>query len=111
MVSLLTFQNDGLSFDVDDSGGDGDGVILLHGFPQTKESWHAVTPAPIDAGYRVLTPDQRGYSPAARPPRRRDYSLDKLVGDAIALADRATLARFHVKIERAAWRERLWQFG
>src|SRR3546814_12674936 len=75
MVSLLTFQNDGLSFDVDDSGGDGDGVILLHGFPQTKESWHAVTPALTDAGYRVLAPDQRGYSPAARPPRPRDYSL------------------------------------
>jgi pimeloyl-ACP methyl ester carboxylesterase len=96
MVSLLTFQNDELSFDVDDSGGEGDVVILLHGFPQTRSSWHQVTPVLVEAGYRVLAPDQRGYSPAARPLRRRDYALDKLVGDVIALADTAKAERFHV---------------
>lgn len=96
MASLLTFQNDGLSFDVDDSGGDGDVAILLHGFPQTRTSWHKVTPALVDAGYRVLAPDQRGYSPAARPPSRRAYSIDKLVGDVIALADTVQADRFHV---------------
>lgn len=96
MVSLLTFQNDGLSFDVDDSGGDGDVVILLHGFPQTKSSWHLVAPALVEAGYRVLAPDQRGYSPAARPTARRAYSVDKLVGDVVALADTAQADRFHV---------------
>jgi pimeloyl-ACP methyl ester carboxylesterase len=96
MVSLLTFQNDGLSFDVDDSGGDGDAVILLHGFPQTRTSWHKVTPTLVDAGYRVLAPDQRGYSPAARPPGRREYALHKLVGDIVALADTANADRFHV---------------
>ena len=96
MVTLHTFQHDGFSFDVDDSGGEGDTVILLHGFPQTKASWHRVTPALVEAGYRVLAPDQRGYSPAARPPGRRDYSLDKLVGDVLALADAADVERFHV---------------
>jgi len=98
MVTLLTFQHDGFSFDVDDTGGDsgGDAVVLLHGFPQTKASWHAVTPALVEAGYRVLAPDQRGYSPGARPPGRRDYSLDKLVGDVLALADTADVERFHV---------------
>lgn len=96
MVELLTFQHDGLSFDVDDSGGDGEVVLLLHGFPQTKESWRHVTPALADAGYRVLAPDQRGYSPGARPGGRRAYSLDKMVGDALALADTAGADRFHV---------------
>ncbi len=96
MVELLTYQHDGLSFDVDDSGGDGDVVILLHGFPQTKSSWHRVTPALTEFGYRVLAPDQRGYSPGARPPRRRDYTLDKLAGDVVALADAAGAPRFHV---------------
>lgn len=96
MAPLLTFQHDGLSFDVDDSGGDGDVVMLLHGFPQTKASWRHVTPALVGAGYRVVAPDQRGYSPGARPRRRRDYSLDHMVGDALALADAAEASRFHV---------------
>lgn len=96
MAVLRTFQHDGFSFDVDDSGGDDDAVILLHGFPQTKESWRRVTPALVDAGYRVLAPDQRGYSPGARPTRRRDYAMARLVGDVLALADAAAVQRFHV---------------
>ena len=96
MATLLTFENDGLSFDVDDSGGDGDVVMLLHGFPQTRESWRHVTPVLVEAGYRVLAPDQRGYSPGARPEGRRAYSQDKVVGDALALADAARARRFHV---------------
>jgi pimeloyl-ACP methyl ester carboxylesterase len=96
MAGITSYEHDGLTFDVDDTGGDGDAVILLHGFPQTKSSWHAVTPALRAAGYRVLAPDQRGYSPGARPLRRRDYALDKLVADVVALADRAGVERFHV---------------
>jgi pimeloyl-ACP methyl ester carboxylesterase len=95
-TKLDSYRHDGLTFDVDDLGGDGQPVILLHGFPQTKESWHQVAPVLSEAGYRVLAPDQRGYSPGARPPRRRDYSLDKLVGDVLALADAAGVGRFHV---------------
>lgn len=96
MDLLSSYRHDGLDFDLDDSGGEGDAVVLLHGFPQTRSSWHLVSPALSGAGYRVLAPDQRGYSPGARPPRRRDYSLDKLVGDVIALADAADAERFHV---------------
>jgi pimeloyl-ACP methyl ester carboxylesterase len=96
VTPLSTFQHDGLTFDVDDSGGDGDVVVLLHGFPQTKSSWRQVSPALVDAGYRVLAPDQRGYSPGARPRSRRAYALDHMVADTIALADAAGATRFHV---------------
>jgi pimeloyl-ACP methyl ester carboxylesterase len=92
---LTTFRHEGLTFDVDDHG-DGEVVVLLHGFPQTKAAWSAVTPHLVDAGYRVLAPDQRGYSPGARPTRVRDYAMDHLVGDVIALADAASADRFHV---------------
>ena len=64
---MREFGHAGLSFDVDDSGGDGPIVVLLHGFPENRGSWHAVTPTLVKAGCRVLAPDQRGYSPAARP--------------------------------------------
>ena len=95
-MQLTTFENDGLTFDVTDTGGDGDVIILLHGFPETKESWSAVTPPLSGAGLRVMAPDQRGYSPNARPPGRRSYTMDKIAGDAVALADAAGADRFHV---------------
>lgn len=97
MDALTTFRNDGLTFDVADRGpADGDVVILLHGYPQTKESWNEIAPRLADAGYRVLAPDQRGYSPGARPRGRRAYSVERLTGDVLALADAAGAARFHV---------------
>ena len=95
-MTLTSYRNDGLTFEVDDSGGDGEAVVLLHGFPQSRTSWAKLTPHLVDAGYRVLAPDQRGYSPGARPKRRRDYAIGRLVGDVVALADAAGVDRFHV---------------
>ncbi len=96
MANLTTYDHDGLTFELDDSGGDGEVIVLLHGFPQTKACWRKVTPELVAAGHRVLAPTQRGYSPGARPPRRRDYAADRLVGDVLALADAAGVDRFHV---------------
>ncbi|MGI8880572.1 MAG: alpha/beta fold hydrolase [Jatrophihabitans sp.] len=94
---LTTFSNDGFDFDVLDDGSlDGPVVIALHGFPQTSTSWEAVTPRLTAAGFRVLAPDQRGYSPRARPRESSAYRLDRLAGDVIALADAAGAETFHV---------------
>lgn len=99
---MREFSRDGLSFDVSDSA-DGDDdpagapvVVLLHGFPENRTSWLAVTPSLVDAGLRVLAPDQRGYSPRARPLRRRDYVMSELVGDVLALLDAAGADRVHL---------------
>jgi pimeloyl-ACP methyl ester carboxylesterase len=90
-------RHQGLTFDVWDLGPpDGEVVVLLHGFPQTKAAWSEVAPPLADAGYRVVAPDQRGYSPSARPVGRRQYTLDLLAGDVLALADAAGASRFHV---------------
>jgi pimeloyl-ACP methyl ester carboxylesterase len=95
--SLTTFHHDGLTFDVTDAGPrDGEVVLLLHGYPESKESWDAVVPGLTEAGYRVLAPDQRGYSPGARPKGRSSYTVPRLVGDVLALADQADAERFHV---------------
>ncbi len=40
--------------------GEGEPVLLLHGFPQHWWQWHAVAPAIAAGGYRVLCPDLRG---------------------------------------------------
>ena len=91
------FERAGLTFDVRDAGPDGaEVVVLLHGFPETSQSWDDVVPILVTAGYRVLAPDQRGYSPAARPAGRRAYVLSELVADALALGTRSGAERFHV---------------
>ncbi|GAA5184291.1 alpha/beta fold hydrolase [Rugosimonospora acidiphila] len=95
------FTNDGFTFEVTDTPpADGDAAgrvaVLLHGFPEDHHSWDAVTPALAAAGYRVLAPDQRGYSPGARPVRRSAYPLSRLAGDVLALADAAGAQRFHL---------------
>ncbi len=92
-----TFDRAGLTFDVRDSGpAGGDPVLLLHGFPQHAGSWDRVAPVLHGAGLRTLAPDQRGYSPGARPTGRRAYLLRELVDDVRALLDAARLERAHV---------------
>jgi pimeloyl-ACP methyl ester carboxylesterase len=66
---------------------DGRVVLLLHGFPQTSWSWRLVMPALADAGYRVVAPDQRGYSPGARPVGVDAYRMPHLVGDVVGMLD------------------------
>lgn len=91
------FRSGRLTFPVSDAGPvAGETVVLLHGFPQNRSSWDGVTPALADAGYRVLAPDQRGYAPGAIPKGRRNYAMDHLVGDVIALLDQAGLEKAHL---------------
>lgn len=86
-----------LVFDVVDAGPPGGPVvILLHGFPQTSSSWDAVIPKLTARGYRCLAPNQRGYSPGARPTRRRDYRASELVDDVRALIDASGAQRVHL---------------
>ena len=66
---------------------DGRLVLLLHGFPQTSWSWRNVWPALADAGYRVVAPDQRGYSPGARPDGVEAYRAVELTADAVGMLD------------------------
>jgi pimeloyl-ACP methyl ester carboxylesterase len=85
---MRTATRNGLIFDVHEQGPlDGDPVLLLHGFPQRGESWHLVASRLAERGYRTLAPDQRGYSPRARPLGRSAYRLGELAVDALAVVD------------------------
>ncbi|MDH6245368.1 alpha/beta fold hydrolase [Mycobacterium sp. OTB74] len=85
---ISQYTHDGLTFDVVDSGPiDGDVVVLLHGFPQTAQSWSAVSELLHGNGFRTLAPNQRGYSAGARPAGRRQYTLDRLSDDVAVLIE------------------------
>ena len=75
---------------------DGEAVILLHGFPETSRMWHDLIPVLVSEGFKVVAPDQRGYSPGARPSKISDYSIDKLSQDVLNIADAFQFEKFHL---------------
>jgi len=94
---ITSFTRNGLVFDVHDTGPvDGKPVFLLHGFPQDSHSWDAVSPLLHARGYRTIAPDQRGYSPSARPRPRRAYRSSELAEDIVELIEVAGLGPVHL---------------
>ncbi|NKR40130.1 alpha/beta fold hydrolase [Rhodococcus hoagii] len=86
-----------LTFDVTVAGpDDGTPILLLHGFPESSASWRPVTPRLVRAGLRVIAPNQRGYSPDARPERVDEYRFDRLVGDVVRLLDAYDIESAHL---------------
>jgi non-heme chloroperoxidase len=47
--------------------GSGQPVVLIHGFPLSGRSWEKQTAALLDAGYRVITYDRRGFGDSSQP--------------------------------------------
>jgi pimeloyl-ACP methyl ester carboxylesterase len=77
-----------------DGPSDGRPVLLLHGFPEAAVQWEFQLGALGAAGCRAVAPDQRGYSPDARPTAVIDYHLDDLVADVLRIADSFGWRRF-----------------
>lgn len=93
--TVQSFTRSGLTFEVSDDGPAGGRVVIaLHGFPEDRHCWKPLTAGLTDGGYRVLAPDQRGYSPGARPAGRSAYRAPELAADVLALADEAGARRF-----------------
>ncbi|HKP62303.1 MAG TPA: alpha/beta hydrolase [Polyangiales bacterium] len=87
----------GLVFDVDVAGAAGAPlVLLLHGFPQTSHAYRHELPALASAGFRAVAPNQRGYSPGARPAAVSDYAVAALTRDALNIADHFGAKQFHL---------------
>jgi pimeloyl-ACP methyl ester carboxylesterase len=85
-VERLRLPVGDLVFDAVAAGpADGRLVLLLHGFPQTSWSWRFVMPALADAGIRAVAPDQRGYSPGARPDGVDAYRMPHLLSDVLGM--------------------------
>ena len=53
--------------------GTGKPVLLIHGWPLSGRSWEKQVPVLIDAGYRVITYDRRGFGDSSKPISGYDY--------------------------------------
>jgi pimeloyl-ACP methyl ester carboxylesterase len=88
--------NDVLIHYVEAGAADAPLVILLHGFPDFWWGWrHQIGPL-VDAGFRVVAPDQRGYDLSGKPLGSRAYDLGILASDVLALAESLGSTRTHL---------------
>ncbi len=81
-----TITLNGMSFPVIDQG-TGPAVLLLHGFPDSRWLWRNQIGPLLDAGFRVIAPDLRGFGDAPKPPAVEDYRLPIIAGDVIGILD------------------------
>ena len=53
--------------------GSGQAVVLIHGYPLSGASWEKQVPVLLDAGYRVITYDRRGFGKSSQPTTGYNY--------------------------------------
>jgi pimeloyl-ACP methyl ester carboxylesterase len=76
----------GVELEVTEAG-DGEPVILCHGFPEGAYSWRHQLPVLAGAGYHAIAPDQRGYGRSSAPRQVSAYGIHQLTGDLLGLLD------------------------
>lgn len=67
--------------------GEGEPVLLLHGFPELWYSWRHQMQAIADSGRRAIAPDLRGFGGSSAPEAVEAYDIEALTGDLAALLD------------------------
>jgi pimeloyl-ACP methyl ester carboxylesterase len=60
-------------------------AICCHGWPELGYSWRHQVPALVNAGYRVVVPDMRGFGKTEAPQAIDQYSVLHMVGDIVGL--------------------------
>jgi non-heme chloroperoxidase len=69
--------------------GAGQPVVLIHGYPLSGRAWDKQVPALLEAGYRVITYDRRGFGRSSQPATGYDY--DTLAADLATLLEHLDL--------------------
>ncbi|HEY4851576.1 MAG TPA: alpha/beta hydrolase [Streptosporangiaceae bacterium] len=69
--------------------GAGQPVVLIHGYPLSGRAWDQQVPVLLDAGYRVITYDRRGFGKSSQPASGYDY--DTFAADLHTLVERLDL--------------------
>lgn len=68
--------------------GEGESIMLLHGFPDSNYVWRDVIPLLVKAGYKVIAPDQRGFGESDAPEGKENYKMELIANDAVAILDK-----------------------
>ncbi len=95
-VNMLPLVNDGEQvrmayMDVAPAQPNGRTVVLLHGRNFPSSYWAPVIKTLVEAGYRVVVPDQIGFGKSSKP--QGDLHFDTLARNTIALLDHLGIAK------------------
>jgi pimeloyl-ACP methyl ester carboxylesterase len=74
---------------IEDSGGSGRPVVLIHGWPLSAQTWETQVAALSAAGYRVVAYDRRGFGRSGKQAMSYDY--DALADDLLRVMDQCGL--------------------
>ena len=87
MTAITTrhIEANGLSFAIDEAGNGDTVALLLHGFPEARQTWRRQLPALAELGWRAVAPDLRGYGDSSRPSGQEPYRIEHLAADVAAL--------------------------
>ena len=80
---------DAVQLHIEDTGGDGRPVVLIHGWPLSAQAWEPQVSALQTAGFRVVAYDRRGFGRSDKP--ASDYSYDTLAEDLARVLDERDL--------------------
>ena len=83
-----------LTYRIDGEDSAADTIMLINGLADDLESWAFQVPALVDAGYRVLSFDNRGIGKSDKPDG--PYSSKMLADDAKGLVDSLGISNFHL---------------
>jgi pimeloyl-ACP methyl ester carboxylesterase len=102
MIGGMTVSGDGevlatngISLYVEDHG-EGVPVLLIHGWPDSARLWRHQVPFLVSNGFRVITPDLRGFGRSGRPGEVAAYSLRNSISDMTAILDHFDIGTAHV---------------
>ncbi len=74
MPQVTVGQENGADIDIHyEDHGAGQPVVLIHGYPLSGRAWDKQVPALLEAGYRVITYDRRGFGQSSQPATGYDY--------------------------------------
>lgn len=97
MTKIKKITANNLTFDCRIAGNENDElVIFLHGFPETSFMWIDLMKSVSEQGFYCIAPNQRGYSKGATPRGKRNYALENLAEDVLAIARSEGKSRFHL---------------
>ena len=87
--SVDTVPTDTVRLHIEDSGGSGRPVVLIHGWPLSAQAWALQVPVLQAAGFRVVAYDRRGFGHSDKP--ASGYSYDMLADDLQRVMDECAL--------------------
>ena len=88
-IKVGTQNSTDVTLNYEDQGA-GQPVVLIHGYPLDGDSWEKQRAALLDAGYRVITYDRRGFGGSSKVAGGYDY--DTFAADLDAAADELDLS-------------------